>query len=251
MNELVIMKNQQAVTSSLKVAEIFGKNHQHVLRDIDSLISKSEGVSNSGQTLIDLPMFFRSMYVHPQNGQKYPVVYMNRDGFTLLAMGFTGSKALEFKLKYIEAFNSMEATIKGHHISLPQTPMEALKLMFDATKDVDKKVDKVTHRVTDLENNQTIAPGEYGYISHQVTKAVNEYVSMHPFIHTQQQRGKLFKDISRGLNEVTGVKTRTQLRRKDFDTADEFIANWQPSTATVQIIKQLSGEAAGQTSMEV
>ena len=53
-------------------------------------------------------LFYEDTYIHPQNKQSYRQVIMNRDGFTLLAMGFTGQKALQFKLKYIEAFNQME-----------------------------------------------------------------------------------------------------------------------------------------------
>lgn len=59
----------------------------------------------------------------------------------------------------------------------------------------------------------------------------------------------LYKDINRGINEVTSIKTRTQLRKKDFDVADEFITNWVPSTATLQILKRLSGIAQGQTEL--
>lgn len=109
MTNLVIMKNQQAVTTSLQVAENFDKNHQHVLRDLDAL---KEGVQNWTD------LFCEDTYVHPQNKQEYRMIYMNRDGFTLLAMGFTGNKALQFKLKYIEAFNQMEKAVKGiYHIS--------------------------------------------------------------------------------------------------------------------------------------
>jgi len=142
-------------------------------------------------------------------------------------------------------FNSQQ------QVHLPTSPRELAKLALSANEETNERIDDVKKDVKDLQDNQTIAPGEYTYISHQVSKAVHEYVRMHDFIHTQQQRAKLYKDISRGLNEVTGVKTRTQLRRKNFDTADEFISNWQPSTATVQIIKQLDGETNGQTSMEV
>lgn len=109
MTNLVIMKDQQAVTTSLQVAENFDKNHQHVLRDLDAL---KEGVQNWTD------LFHEDTYVHPQNKQEYRMIYMNRDGFTLLAMGFTGNKALQFKLKYIEAFNQMEKAVKGiYHIS--------------------------------------------------------------------------------------------------------------------------------------
>lgn len=56
-------------------------------------------------------MFVESTYVN--RGKEYPMIYMNRDGFTLLAMGFTGKKALDFKLKYIQAFNKMEQQIRN------------------------------------------------------------------------------------------------------------------------------------------
>ena len=103
MNNLVIMHDKQAVTTSLKVAEIFGKEHKNVIRDIENLL-ESGGSKLSGE------MFAIGTYEN--RGKQYPMYYMNRDGFTLLAMGFTGSKAMDFKLKYIEAFNAMESTIK-------------------------------------------------------------------------------------------------------------------------------------------
>ncbi len=102
MNELVIMKDKQAVTSSLQVSEGFEKQHGHIIRDIEQL---EKDVSNFGE------MF--SVGNEPDSyGRDRKVYFMNRDGFTLLAMGFTGSKALQFKLKYIEAFNRMEEHIK-------------------------------------------------------------------------------------------------------------------------------------------
>ncbi|MBS0937410.1 Rha family transcriptional regulator [Lactiplantibacillus plantarum] len=102
MNNLVIMKNQQAVTSSFQVAETFEKKHRNVLATIEGLL-KNKHTQH---------MFAKETYINEQNGQSYPIYYMNRDGFTLLAMGFTGTKELKFKLKYIEAFNAMEQTLK-------------------------------------------------------------------------------------------------------------------------------------------
>ena len=105
MNELVYLKNDEAVCDSLQVADKFKKNHYHVLRDIENLIG---GISKFGET----HCFKKSYYTNEQNGQRYPKYYMNRDGFSLLAMGFTGMKALEWKLQYISAFNQMENLIK-------------------------------------------------------------------------------------------------------------------------------------------
>lgn len=98
-------QNGEPVASSLQIAESFGKEHNHVLRDIKVLL---EGMPKNGQT----PMFYKTGYVHEQNGQTYPMYQMNRDGFSLLVMGFTGKTALEWKLKYIAAFNEMERRIK-------------------------------------------------------------------------------------------------------------------------------------------
>lgn len=108
MKNLVILNNDTPVTTSLKVAEVFGKNHRHVLDSIRDVIKQAGGMPKIGQT----PMFEETTYIHEQNGQTYPMYYLNRDGFTLLAMGFTGKKALAFKLKYIKAFNQMEEKLK-------------------------------------------------------------------------------------------------------------------------------------------
>lgn len=101
MNNLVVLKDHQAVTDSLKVAESFDKKHKHVLETARNLAAENSATKK---------MFVESTYVN--RGKEYPMIYMNRDGFTLLAMGFTGKKALDFKLKYIQAFNEMEKRIR-------------------------------------------------------------------------------------------------------------------------------------------
>ncbi|MDY6269494.1 MAG: Rha family transcriptional regulator [Selenomonadaceae bacterium] len=103
MNDLVSINNKQVVTTSRNVAEHFEKNHRDVLKAIRDLM---EGMRKTSQT--PEMMFFEASYKNEQNGQTYPEYLMNRDGFSLLVMGFNGAKALAWKLKYIEAFNAME-----------------------------------------------------------------------------------------------------------------------------------------------
>lgn len=81
-------QNGEPVASSRQIAESFGKEHRNVMRDIENLMTA--GVLKNEQT----PMFYKTEYTHEQNGQTYPMSLMNRDGFTLLAMGFTGKAAL-------------------------------------------------------------------------------------------------------------------------------------------------------------
>ena len=104
MNNLVIMHDQQAVTTSLILAEAFDKQHKHVIEAIEKKISTAEN-----STLLKT-MFVEDCYT-ASNGKRNKMYYLNRDGFTFIAMGFTGRKADEFKLKYIDAFNKMEKQI--------------------------------------------------------------------------------------------------------------------------------------------
>lgn len=147
MKNLVIMKDQQAVTTSLQVAEVFGKEHKVVLKAIDEL---KEGVAQNYANL-----FYEDSYVHPQNKQAYRQIIMNRDGFTLLAMGFTGKQALQFKLKYIDAFNKMEDHIKQQLDTSKLSPelqmfnglFQAVASQEMATQRLSTKVDSITEIV--------------------------------------------------------------------------------------------------------
>lgn len=98
MNNLTIINNGQVVVSSRQIADNFEKEHRHVLETIRNLTAENSTVKS---------MFYESSYKN-ERGRDYSEYLMNRDGFSLLVMGFTGQKALEWKLKYIEAFNRME-----------------------------------------------------------------------------------------------------------------------------------------------
>lgn len=96
----VFIKDGNVYANSRDVAAFFEKRHDHVLRDIDALVE--QGVPNFGDT----------PYIHPQNGELYRSYDMDRDGFALLAMSFTGPRALRFKLAYIAQFNAMEEELR-------------------------------------------------------------------------------------------------------------------------------------------
>ena len=228
MSNLVIMKEQQAVTTSLQVAESFEKNHRDVLAAIDDL---KEGVAENYADL-----FYDDTYIHPQNKQSYRIIFMNRDGFTLLAMGFTGKKALEFKLQYINAFNAMEKHIKNQ-LEIPKDPMDALRLMFQATEQTQEKVNQVDARVIYLEQNVKLEPGEYTYIGKSISRKVYQIGKERAYSMNRQQKDELFKAINKEIAEITGVRTRTQLRQKDYKKVIEFIDDWEPSKATSMLVK--------------
>lgn len=110
-------ENNQMIVSSVEVAKNFNKKHKTVLNTIREL----KGVAQNSASL-----FYESSYIHEQNKQEFPMYYMNRDGFSLLVMGFTGKEALEWKMKYIQAFNEMEQKLNNPEF-LVQRTMEYLK----------------------------------------------------------------------------------------------------------------------------
>lgn len=119
MNELVYLRNTEAMTDSLIVAEMFEKRHSDVIRAIENLIegiTKNASVNERKNGAVDSPensgqLFHKSRY-KDEKGEYRKKYLMNRDGFSLLVMGFTGKKALEWKMKYLKAFNKMEAIIR-------------------------------------------------------------------------------------------------------------------------------------------
>lgn len=96
------------VTTSRNVAEVFGKNHKDVLRDIRNVLSSLPDTSNNW----GMRNFALTPYTDPQNKQTYDEYLITKDGLTLLVMGYTGETAMRFKLAYIQRFNEMEAMLK-------------------------------------------------------------------------------------------------------------------------------------------
>lgn len=106
MKNLVEIKNNQVVVSSRQVAEKFGKQHKDVLENIRNILVAENSATK-----------FYQESIHEYRGQRFPEYLMNRDGFTLLAMGFTGKDALRWKMKYIAAFNEMEQALNSKPVS--------------------------------------------------------------------------------------------------------------------------------------
>ena len=132
MNELVYLKHDAAVCDSLQVAEKFGKEHRNVLKAIDNLLETLLKIEQPSK------MFFVSRR-RADDGQYHRMYLMNRDGFSLLVMGFTGKDALAWKLQYIKAFNQMEKLIQEKNTAAYQIADQAEKATRRAETDVIKE----------------------------------------------------------------------------------------------------------------
>lgn len=99
---LVAIENNEVVTSSIKVAEVFGKQHKDVLKAVKSLDISEEFRERN------FALMQKSIKIGNGAERKSPMYYITRDGFMFLVMGFTGKTAARWKEAYIKAFNEME-----------------------------------------------------------------------------------------------------------------------------------------------
>lgn len=128
-------QNGEPVASSRQIAESFGKEHKNVMQSIENISAENSAVTQ---------MFFKTTYT-AGTGKAYPMYLMNRDGFTLLAMGFTGKAALEWKLKYIAAFNAMEKQLAQRpQLSRAELMAQALIAAHDELEHKDRQIAELT-----------------------------------------------------------------------------------------------------------
>ncbi|MCQ4143196.1 Rha family transcriptional regulator [Vogesella sp. AC12] len=129
---VVSISNGQTTTTSKAVADYFHKQHKDVLRKIETLspdLPSDWYQRNFAPIQIEVDLGMGRKRVDPG-------FEITRDGFTLLAMGFTGKQALQWKLRYIEAFNAMEAhlneqrALPADHVAIRKDRLEQLRQLL-------------------------------------------------------------------------------------------------------------------------
>ncbi|EGK8076886.1 Rha family transcriptional regulator [Campylobacter lari] len=143
-------KNEQIFCTSLDIAKVFGKRHDNVLADIKLILNELREIG-AFQGLLNFEETYRNTEIRgfgkvKGKTRKDRCYNLTRDAFTLLAMGFTGKKALQFKIAFINAFNQMEQIIKNKeiekikqlkHYDLPDTPYK--EKIANAIKEIEQK----------------------------------------------------------------------------------------------------------------
>ena len=164
--------------SSLAVAEHFQKRHTEVLRSIRSITPEVAPEFNERN--------FASVEYADEKGEMRPMYQLSRDGFTLLAMGFAGKKALAWKIRYIEAFNAMERALRGNEAKPKQHALESNVVLYGTPEYWAKELlnihNDTIHRSQEFERWLAAANKRVGEIT-----------------------GPLFKQVSRELMQDTPV----------------------------------------------
>lgn len=232
MNELKIFKNKE-----------FGEVRSLVINNEPWLVGKDVanilGYSNPQKAIRD-HVYEEDKGVNEMvtPGGKQKVVIINESGLYALVFGSKLPNAKKFK--HWVTSEVLPTLRKTGSYKMPDNPMEVLKLMFEAQTQTNEKVAVCDRRITELEENKLLNPGEYNYISRAIKKKVKQVKSEMNMDLAQKQTSQVYKSINRDLNCFIGIKTRSQFRAKDFDKALEFIENWQLSYTDKKIIEQLA-----------
>lgn len=227
-NNLVEVKNNTVVVSSLQIAEHFGKEHRSVLKSIKDLLLNIEGLHNFEHTP---KMFQKSTYIQEQNNQKYPMYLMNRDGFSLLVMGFTGKEALEWKIKYIKAFNAMEQEIqhKEYQASLAKSSENELlrkkveqlkKDKFDISIQVDLAIRERRNLETELEIQEKVINNIKKAYIEKFEKDKNNITNTEMDEWNKMRLAQLEVYIK---SVIEAVKIRGSIGMKDIQRINKFV----------------------------
>lgn len=221
-------QNGEPVASSRQIAESFGKEHKHVLDSIKNLVAENSAAKS---------MFYETTFEN--RGKQYPMYLMNRDGFTLLAMGFTGKAALEWKLKYIQAFNAMEKKLSTPQMPKLSKEMQALFLLDDRTQ-------RQEQRLTALENTMTVDYNQQRVLRKSISRSVICALGDEkaPAYIDNHVRSKVYSECNHDVQDWFRVNSVGNIPRKRFDEAMEYIQRWKPSTNTVMLIQQTNGQTS-------
>lgn len=234
--ELINIQNKDgvAVVSSRVVAYDFDKQHSHVLRDIENIISNT--VDEFGNPKLDRQMFIESTYEN--RGKQYKEYLLTRDGFSLLVMGFTGKEALQWKLQYIEAFNKMEEQIKqaSHNPYANLSPELQMLIKLEQGQTVlnqrvdEQKQDFVEFKqeFQNFKEEQYIAQAQCKQISNRVkslgTKLLGGKKS--PAYQDKSLRAQVYSDIYSQVHREFGVKSCADIKCKDYSAVFSVIHNY-------------------------
>lgn len=213
--DVVITRNNdgELVVTSRQVAEDFEKNHKEVLRAIEVYKTRIS-------TAQFCALFIESQY-RASNGKMNKEYLLTRDGFSFLVMGFTGAKADEWKLKYIEAFNKMEQTIKN--------PYGHLSKEVQAIFALDHKQQQLAGEVRELKEGMPLFNVECKEIQAAVKRKGVEILGGKNSIAYKNNsiRGKVYSDIQQQLRREFGVSRYEAIKRCQLPVAHEIVTKYK------------------------
>lgn len=219
---------EQKYIDSREVAEMVGKAHNDLLKDIRRYCEQL-GQGNIPQS----DFFTESTYQNSQN-KTMPCYLVSKKGCEFIAHKLTGIKGTEFTAKYINRFHDMEEEI--------QNPFQNLSTEMKAILMHDKKLVKMDERVTNLENTMTIDYGQQQVLGETVNHVVIDHLGGKNSEAYKEIGKKVFAECNRDLKHYFHVNARNNVPKKKFEEAVEYVKTWNPCTNTLLLIKECNSQ---------
>lgn len=191
---------------------------------------------NAIATHVDLEDKTTTLIQGTGSNYKSNAVIINESGLYSLIFSSKLENAKRFK-RWVTS-EVLPTLRKTGAYQVPSDPMQALRLMFEATEETKQEIKNVKDDVIDLKENQKLDAGDYNFLTRTINQRVAHIQRLHA-ITNQKQRSELFRDINSEVKKMTGASSRTNVRQKHFDDVIEMIANWFSSQATLYRIKQI------------
>lgn len=221
-NVLVFENDGQVVTDSLTIAEMFEKEHKHVVRDIEVQLEK---LKEAGEQTWGESNFGQTQYQHPQNKQWYKKYLLTEDAFAIVVMAYVTSEAMRMKIEFLREFKRMKKHIEKR-MQVPGDTFGQIELLAAGTSNLNKRVSSLEQVV---EKQLTVDYGQQRVI--EKTKARRIYFlweNGHVDIEVHDSTRKLFGLLGRNLKDAFNVNSYRDILKKDFEEALNFVNGWRP-----------------------
>ncbi|MEM5645391.1 Rha family transcriptional regulator [Bacillus cereus] len=145
-SEFVFTERNQVVTDSLTMAQMFGKEHKNVIRDIEVQLEK---LIEANETKWGQLNFEHTQYQHYQNKQWYPKFNLTEDAFAIVAMSYITPEAMKMKIKFLQEFKRMKDYIQAQRQEVPTDPFDQIELLALGTTRLNKRVEQLEQVVNE------------------------------------------------------------------------------------------------------
>jgi Rha family phage regulatory protein len=232
MTQLVFIENNKAVTDSLAIAEVFGKEHKNVKRDIENQIEK---LMDANEIEFIRLNFERNTYLDSR-GRTQEKFNLSEEAFTIIAMSYVTPEAMKMKVKFIQEFKRMREQIENNKVKIlddRQIRIESMRLTLETAERQDemqkvlghhdRKILELEHKV---EEQITLTSGEQRRLQKGIATKVYE------ICNDPDSRPSLFRELHREIKDRFGVASYKDLKKKELHTALRYIENWIPRKAS-------------------
>lgn len=227
------MNLEQKTITSVEVADMVGKPHNDLMKDIRRYTSQF----NEGN-ISHVEFFTENTYLD-KKGQERPCYMVTKKGCEFIAHKMTGVKGTEFTAKYINRFHEMEDVIQK-----PKSPMQLLEMEFAALKEVDSKVDAINRDLQDFKETLPLLPSDADDVKAEVNKRVIDCLGgkNSNAYHDSSIRGKVYSDIYRELKRQFEVSKYNCIHRNQKNIAIEIVRNYEPPYVLAEEIKDSNAQ---------